>query len=837
MEIVISVLDWLENQLTDFQLHLNKSLLKPNYRDHPGSLGLLDWEITDCHLKDPPVYLKDDLSARVTFSRDPSATSIRAFNQPRVNLSLTNLIGESIDRLQLDRVGLTIESKLWVKAAASGNLVYEDDLTIILQRREGSHLLAMDLGTSATCMAFAKRAEQAPLQLLDLQTDLMPFHLFPSAIWLHREPTELDDKMRNVFLGDNQIYLGFGHRLIEDAITRYPEGVLPSIKRVIEAPPPLWHSLNLPAAHEQTNTSVHILREFLSALFDGMYHRNLDIWRQNIPVEEIVISVPNTIGYQYIEDLKKAVSNRINECGSENKQGRLTTHWEIPKDKVTVIREADAVAIEYISREQSKGGLGSAKLGLDRSIVVLDFGAGTTDCSVLRFKVAKNSKHNIEPSLEIRSRQGIELGGDELDKVFAMFLFDKMFEKGLIRMAAPMKKLIFDDADLPDDAVAPRLKQLGFFSSYQTLSQKIENSAALSELQNIRMRLKNFAKLLKEHIGNGFYGYPAKPLQDGTMVDFQTDNASLALLRKMYEIVENDTAEGHIAHFRETFEQQRTRFFNVTVHLDKAFPPLEIEQRWSFSMGELWTYGPLNDYFRTLTRSTVNDALDTLKNLPKDQVIAILLSGRVLAFPLIRESILYSILIHKNVGRSTFPNKDFDPEYMKAAVVRGALQSKIYGFKGSAFNAKTHSWYFLLHFDQAQDRQLATPLISGHADFDDNNQVSGQLTGVRLRRRNDAPETLIIIKTSINDPTLALDWRDHPYKVHVIFEKNIDRVGQFKADNDRTVQLFLRANGDAEVMLYPETDSMENGEQPKGDPRPYRLEPSSGTSLWNQFPL
>lgn len=838
------VAHWLRQQDQLFQLRLPHRLLLPDYRNHPGNLGLLLWRFGPATLVDPPRRLKNNLVGRLYTYDKKVEQDVSSGNPLKFRLELISKAGDALEQLHLDMVGVVLQVPLQVRAQTSGHLIFDNSILIRLERKTGSHALALDLGTSASCVALAKREENPTIKMLALDRQT-PF--LASSLVVNDENAKRTVTYKRLDLEKATYYLGFGSAHIYQGLELNPERVVPSIKRMVEAPPSLWRFLNMPPEMNGKPMAVILLEEYLSHLFSNMRKLNPAIWGKDLPIEEVVITVPNSIGYHYINRLKQAVYERINQCGSPLKKGLLTTDWPIVKRNIMVMREADAVAAEFLARPASKGGLGQAPAGTDCTIMVIDVGAGTTDTSLMRFQVARDHEQT-KAQLELRSRQGVLLGGDDLDKVLAMFLFKVMARRELLEMRPEDKKRVFGSDKIDDLKLDSAFERLGLFESYTTLSQKVSESHGMAKksqelllpldmLQKLRSQLYNVAKSLKESIGNSFYRY--QPQSQTKSEEFSVtklgENAA-TLLQTLYQEAENFESGKKWPAFEKVYQRQLQGLRHTKITVTCEFKPL-LKRNFNFDLGEFWEFEPFKKFIRELTANTVFQALQSTKNIPRDQQLTVLLSGRVLAFPMIRESLLWSFLMKGRVFGYIFPNKHFHPMQLKHVVVRGALLSRIEGFNGSAFKNQVSTWYYLISHDQKNNQCQVKKLISGLDSFDEEGKVEATVTGVRLRKRADALETLTIIKLSLDNPEMALKWTQYPFQASRVYHNNIDKTGNFSQDGDRSVTLTLYQNGFSKVKIWPCNIRQQHDRRSQVQPLNFELDMSYESGLWDQFPL
>ncbi|HEX5731521.1 MAG TPA: hypothetical protein VF131_01710 [Blastocatellia bacterium] len=126
---------------------------------------------------------------------------------------------------------------------------------------------------------------------------------------------------------------------------------------------------------------------------------------------QVVVCYPNTFTKQHQLRLKRIVSRAL-----------MKPLDLVSEDHIKMISESDAVAYFYYeSQEHDPGGKDFERL------LVYDFGAGTTDISIISFKWEKK----VQKNWTIESRIGVPLAGNHFDELIARLIHD-LLDKGNI---------------------------------------------------------------------------------------------------------------------------------------------------------------------------------------------------------------------------------------------------------------------------------------------------------------------------------------------------------------------------------------------------------------------
>ena len=828
--IDITYEQWKDGRTVEFDLPLKKRFLAKDMEENMLHRHRLEWRM------DEPVLdldaARNDEKRLIQFDMGFLAGEARNIKtdhpEPRVWLQL-----EAPQELMLERKGLELIVPVSVRLPKSNRLFAEVIYRVVLLRMPGNCNVAVDFGTSASCIAVkmgrGRRSADPQLQKLNRVKNRNPA-LFPSAMIILDEfdaDFSESDKV-DISLGGKRCSLGFGERVNDLGVTMDPSSVIPSLKHMIDSPSNYWSHFGITSPEGRSTAPSQLLSSYLRQLFRYMLNLNRSFWEgSTLPlVENLIVTVPNNASYYFIDRLKVAAQCAFNLC---NSGGPPIEEWEVPPDKVLVIREAEAAAANYITRSRKR--IDNVRPNQKRYIAVFDMGAGTCDAAVVRYdNVPRGKEFNYATTIE--DRLGRYLGGNELDTLFARQIFqqlDIMAAKSLVTMGPDEKEILFGRATLNNDLIGQELESLGLFEAYSDLEQFRrfkENKAALDQFQRIRVGLKDYARRAKEQIADAFYGRTQQSA-DGTVTDLPHGVDTQALLEQCYDLCADGQGqnEGKIAsRVREATEA----FKQMEIQIEGSqFGSLILGGSLKISMRDLLQNSDFQCYMDRVTDQFVDDLLgdailDKISE-SEDQALHVVLTGRLLAFPLIRERILLR-LASKKVPRYVFPNRHFNLTDMKSAVVLGALGAKKKGLDMREYSDKVFTNYYLFHYDHEQNEtEVNDRLISSDEDFPEKKGKKTALIKnsrpVYLREAEQGEDNLFILCMDKHDEEALNNIDDNTHKVQVVFDMPIQAVGDFRTQDQRLISLVAHPDGEVEVFVYPHT---QNG-RGLGEPLTYKL--------------
>ena len=688
-------------------------------------------------------------------------------------------------------------------------------------RPVGTHTLGIDFGTAASCVALKPIREDVDPQLQRLETG-SDGTLYRSSIWVMDGSQAATRKnTQTVVLGGSKLALGFGEKNLNLATLKDPGHVVSSLKRMIEVPSMIWRNYGVPD-HQLVAMPGLLLWGYLNNLFQSMIARNRRLWSSENPplIENVVVTVPNKAGHAFIGRLKAAVLNAINEC----REGEpLVESWEVRDKSIYVLRESDAAAAEFVFRHRREGGLGQVKEGQKASLVVFDMGAGTCDSSLTLYeRVWDADANNRRARMTPIARNGLQIGGDKLDEVIARTIF-KELEGQPLNLSAETYRILFDEDKPADDEgedLMVDLEGLGFFGSYRSLNKDMKDKPErLSELQGLRTAFKFLAGELKIAIADGFYGRGRSEIFEIEFPPGVTPADTRRLKREIVAVAEDDALpvaekERRISEaldtLRDHFErcEMEYRTLEIGPHL-KMVRPLRLPLRGLLKSTDFQTY------LRQISSEFINDLLDGAPT-PENAALHVILTGRLLAFPLIQEDIVYQLVKRPETERLRFPNKRYDAPKLKQSVVVGAIYARDEGLDFNRFSARLLTNICLYHWDQAKDQPKLFRLVAEESDFQPNGdggfEAQGRAPGVRLRRNPKANEILRIYEIDKLNWTdegvvdeFAADLKYNMHRVTPLFIRAIASEGDFEKDDDRFVDFSVQPDGKARVSVFPST--------------------------------
>lgn len=702
------------------------------------------------------------------------------------------------------------------KTYASGGVVFKDTIKTHLQRQEGTHLLAMDLGAAGACIALARRERKALPLWLRLKLSGDPGHdvrLFSCAIQGIVSGDTLNDSQADLPIDpvsslkvDIRNYQNEPNSQVEYGWQKW------SLKQVLETSRQTWENMGFKWEYDGISITKYLVSKYLVQLLGDMRKLNPGVWGKDPLVEEVLIVVPNTWSTYHRALVKEIVVKEINECGNERKQGLLSTNWVIPSEKIILLNQAEALAAEYLDRDLEDGGFGRTVKGTEQTMLVVDVGAESCDSALLSFK----SSECGEAEFKMLLRQSVDLGGDALDKVLAKFLFHLFIKGDLLSLPPEVKHQLFG-ADAPDKAhLGNRFLALGLFKPLSVKSDRVgrydleeerdPNLQLLRFLQNLEDSIISFAKGLKEAITNSFYGFEGSSIRgvEEVGVDFKGERPP-AILAKLYELIENFKESEGWESFQGSFRLQLRRFFDTEILLTFHFDSMQVEPV-MLNLGDLWEFEPFKVYLRNFTQVTIQHVLDSQKRFAQKSDLKVLFAGRALVFPMIRESLLWAMHAFGKRWNFEFPNKHLSPWRMKVAGVSGAILSRIEGITMSDPAKTCQDYYYLQHFSQEtgeENIELMKEESEGPGRATEQVvEKEYRLKGKFLRRRAKSIETLTIIKLQLKLPEVARHFRDYPFEAEVVYKQNIQKMGPFQENGARDICLKLFEDGSSEVLVY-----------------------------------
>ena len=274
--------------------------------------------------------------------------------------------------------------EIWTVQADSQPISFKSDrLLDALQSSENMKTIAIDYGTSNCAAAFVYGGEPS---LVELEPGS---GLLPSVLWVRHE-AQYDGTPADLSAGlirTSEVLLG------SEAVRMHMDD--PSAGYLIKSPK---NFLAVDLRPEQQELFAAVTAVFL---------RRLRLAAENAlgaPADLVVLGRP--VKYHGAGVFEPQALDIMRRAAAEAALGEFVFEYE-----------PIAAAVAY---EQT--------LGADRTVLVLDAGGGTTDCTLMR--LGPGRKGSAERKADILSTSGERLGGTDLDVAFAKRFFGPAFGIG-----------------------------------------------------------------------------------------------------------------------------------------------------------------------------------------------------------------------------------------------------------------------------------------------------------------------------------------------------------------------------------------------------------------------
>lgn len=823
--------EWVDGKRVALKLQIRDDQLEENVAAiaRGGALGRLRWSLVSTEISDKNLAEKVDIH----FTFDEFWTKHEGEGkEPRGFLHVDGSREPLLNRKTFDT---TLRFEVFGGRKLS-TLVARPVYRVRFLRRAGTHTLAIDFGTTASCIALKRILGDSDPTLQQLGTGAEGT-LYPSSIWVMDQERAKSRKKETVpvVIGGHELTLGFGERNVRIATLGWPSQVISSLKRMIEVPSRFWGNFGIPDDRLVVMPSV-LLWGYLHNLFKAMLKRNKTVWQGKKPplLESVVVTVPNKASSAFINRLKAAVLDVINSCND----GPLTEGWEMQEKHIHVLREADAAAADFVFRHPREGGLGEVGEGQIAHLAVFDMGAGTCDSALILYQRILGENGNRHARMSLLARNGLQIGGDKLDEVFARVVFEKLkgarldLEKEVYELLLGTEK---DEDDEGEDLIVD-LEALGFFGTYNELlgAETFQSSPErLGAFQSLRTSFKFLARELKIAIADGFFGRNDSENFHLKFPAGVTAARNQKLSHEIFAVGEDDSLPREekvkkidelLAELRDNFERTKVEYSprNIGPHL-KLIDPLQ------FLMRDFVRASAFDNYLRQISSEFIHDLLEGA-SLPRDNVLYVILTGRLLAFPLIQEELVRSMVQLPEVETLRFPNQEYSARELKESVVTGAIYARDEGLDFNSFSSRVLTNICLLYHDQAANKQKLARMVPLDSPYVKNGdgveEVRGWAGGVRLRPNNPTNDRLRIYeidRLNWDNPALvdafARDFKYNLHRVTPVFNLTMPRAGDFEEDDDRFVEFAMRQDGRARVKVYPSTERPQEAEDRPDTPR------------------
>ena len=828
-KLKFQALEWERGEPLAVTLDLEAAHFVGEFRDRdPGkALGRLRWELLG-HIEVDETF---DDTVEVDFSFDRATRT-------RVGLGRRPMSGY----LRVERTHESLLGRKSFHATLRFEVMGGLDLSqpvarptyrACFLRRPGTHTLAIDFGTTASCIALKRISGYEDPQLQKLDAGGEPT-LYPSSIWfMDGQPPEQRRNVQPVPLGEPVRFCGFGRTNLRIATVDNPGQVVPSLKRMIGVRSTYWRNFGITAEEDQLAVPGRLLWSFLQNLFQCMVKRNRRIWAKDPPmVENVVVTVPNKAGHQFIEPLTSAICTAANTCldGSP-----LTEGWEIEEKNISILRESEAAVAEFVFRNPYEGGLlGQVGSGETALVAVFDMGAGTCDSALVEYlRSADGDAGDVTARMNLIARTGLQIGGDTLDEIIARLVFDKLrgqpldLGAGVYELLLGLEKPARDDgksliADLKDELQA---EDIDFFGSYRSLADLLEDGPdRLHELQSLRAAFKYLAQDMKIAIAETFYGRGASETYHIEFPDGVSADDNLRLQQRIVETAEDDQllTDQKVGEISGLLDVLRGHFERCEVIYvpSRIGPHLKMKEPLRFPLKSLLIRGDFKTFIEKIEAEFVDELLEDPPSV--SGALHVVFTGRLLAFPMIQELLILNLTKRPELPRLRFPNQGYGPLKLKQAVASGAILAKDQGLNFNQLSARVLSNYCLLHFDQETGGPRLARLVAQGAEYDSLGVARGSTAemqgleqrGVYLRPAPDTQDILMIFeidRLNWDDPAAVKDFAmAYKYKMHkisVVLNCLIKREGELEKNGRRRVEIAVRRDGRARARVFPGTTS------------------------------
>ena len=332
---------------------------------------------------------------------------------------------------------------------------YTIEIRFIIEKDEGSHWLALDLGTSAIVTAFDSKFTDNP-KIINLQEELennigadnyeksqifeFDTSFLSSAIKL-RYLGHINPKMNLPEKSPYDNDLVFLSPKLSD-IKNEPQYVIPYLKSLIGAEYINQFNDELEALRyyneegkltlndDESNyilrknesesfesfekiTIANILENTYRSLFRDFIVKSKEIKINPDAFNKMIISIPNTFTPKHVDLIRDVILEKLKD-----------NNFTFRKENLLFISESDAVATYYINYKKSDLEVQEGKDVETEYLLVYDIGAGTLDLTYLKIDRSKEGQ-----KVEILGRIGKNSAGNHFDFVLGKAIYDLYGDK------------------------------------------------------------------------------------------------------------------------------------------------------------------------------------------------------------------------------------------------------------------------------------------------------------------------------------------------------------------------------------------------------------------------
>lgn len=769
---------WSSESMVTLPLSLIKRFLTQRFKRFQGPLRGTLWALDRMDVE-PTVKT---FRPRFSFSAsDPESHVVKAGPQVTGYLHL-----ERSEQTDPPRTGFVIHLRFHVRLERDGAVVAHPAFRIAFQGRPANHVLSLDLGATGWRIAVDEIARPGEPILEHLVHAGDSECMGAPHWWMVPRSSQADrgiDGMGPLRLGATLAswQIGFSGAMPEEAVPLPPAAVLPHLDAAF------WQQNGIDQADLDP---FCLLWCSLIHSFQKLHNADPERWHpDHAPgIAHTVMTLPGQLSASKRARMKTTLSHAIEACpGFDGMPGGGTRN----PTSVHVMSQIDAAAADVAFRSPDSGGLGLPAVGTHRTILVFHLGASCCQASIVDFSQQERDG-TVFPVLDVRHRLHLNLGGADMDRMISRLLFAN----------APAQS----ERGPKRDAFATARRRAGW------------------------------ARRVKETLSTAFYGRDTG--QDIGSIVPQRPNARTHLDR-LYDVMEHSSAtdQARIREIQDAIAEVKTALSGSDMHLHFDPAPDRLPPRWS--LASLVEDAEISHFLQATCRDFPAKLLDRLEDdIGPDP--AVVLTGGMTAFPLVRETLLETLAKSGMTGPIRFPNRNVDCDALRQAVVFGAARAASSLPDLEDLVQRLELELAVLCFDQQRGRPTLAQMASQQARFQKRKEGSAFLSalvpGVRLRQHAQAPEILRIValadapdwnaQEAIDD--LATAVFSQPTDFVVLCDEVVTKDGAFTQDDDRTVHLNLSCNGHGAVRLFPKTHTNASGRRSgDGTYRQFRLTPPS----------